>query len=125
MALLVPAVLILLCYAYFVLHRLVSLRKVPAAHWSSRFTSARILWARWTNSELNLLIDAHRRLGPIVLVGPKELSVSSYQDGIRKVYDAGFSKPAAFYSMLNYYGYRIRHWRPTSGDYTDTIPLIL
>ena len=60
MALLVPAVLILLCYAYFVLHRLVSLRKVPAAHWSSRFTSARILWARWTNSELNLLIDAHR-----------------------------------------------------------------
>jgi hypothetical protein len=108
MALLVPAIFILLCYGYFILHRLVSLRTVPAAHWSSRFTSARILWARWTGDELSFLMDAHRRLGLVVLVGPEELSVSSYQDGIRKVYDAGFSKPAAFYSMFNYYGYLIR-----------------
>jgi hypothetical protein len=108
MALLVPAILVLLCYGCFILHRLVSLRKVPAVHWSCRLASARMLWARWTNTELTFLEDAHRRLGPIVLVGPNELSVSSYQDGIRKVYDAGFSKPAAFYSMFNYYGYLIR-----------------
>ena len=108
MALLVPIVLVLLCYGYFILRRLFSLRKVPAAHWSSRFISTRILWARWTNTELSFLIDAHRRLGSIVLVGPRELSVSNYQYGIRKVYDAGFSKPAAFYSMFNYFGNLIR-----------------
>jgi hypothetical protein len=104
MALLVLVLFALLCYSYFSLRLLSSLRKVPAAHWSSRFSSARILWARWTGAELKFLLDAHRRLGPIVLVGPQDLSVSSYQDGIRKVYDAGFPKPAPFYSMFKYYG---------------------
>lgn len=105
MTLLVIALLALLYYSYFSIPLLYSLRKVPAAHWSSRFSSARILWARWTGTELEFLIDAHSRLGPIVLAGPQDLSVSSYQDGIRKVYDAGFPKPAPFYSMFNYYRY--------------------
>lgn len=103
MTLLVVILLALLCYNYSSLRLLYSLRKVPAAHWSSRFSSARILWARWTGTELKFLIETHSRLGPIVLVGPQDLSVSSYQDGIRKVYDAGFPKPAPFYSMFNYY----------------------
>ncbi|KAJ6090442.1 hypothetical protein N7486_009257 [Penicillium sp. IBT 16267x] len=103
MTLLGLVLLALLCYSYFSLRLLYSLRKVPAAHWSSRFSSARILWARWTGTELKFLIEAHSRLGPIVLVGPQDLSVSSYQDGIRKVYDTGFPKPAPFYSMFNYY----------------------
>ncbi|THD00200.1 hypothetical protein EYZ11_000391 [Aspergillus tanneri] len=83
---------------YFSLRILFSLRKVPAAHWSSRFSSARILWARWTGTELKFLLDAHGRLGPIVLVGPQDISESSYQDEIRKVYDAGFPKPASWTS---------------------------
>jgi hypothetical protein len=104
MALLVLVLFALVLFISYSIHTASSLRKVPAAHWSCRFSSARILWARWTGTELKFLLDTHRRLGPIVLVGPKDLSVSSYQDGIRKVYDAGFSKPAAFYSMFRYYG---------------------
>jgi hypothetical protein len=103
MTLLVLILRALLCYSYFSFRLLYSLRKVPAAHWSSRFSSARILWAKWTGTELKFLIEVHSRFGPIVLVGPQDLSVSSYQDGIRKVYDAGFPKPAPFYSMFNYY----------------------
>ncbi|CAG8181721.1 unnamed protein product [Penicillium salamii] len=103
MTLLMLVLLALLCYSFFSFRLLYSLRKVPTAHWSSRFSSARILWARWTGTELKSLIEAHNRLGPIVLVGPQDLSVSSYQDGIRKVYDTGFPKPAPFYSMFNYY----------------------
>ena len=77
---------------------------VPAAHWSGRLSSIWILWARCTGKELQKLIQAHRKHGPVVLVGPQELSISCYQDGIRKVYDSGFPKPAPFYAMFNYYG---------------------
>jgi hypothetical protein len=81
------------------------LSKVPASHWSARFSPLWSLWTRYTGTELDQLVKAHAKHGPIVQIGPKDLSISSYQDGIRKVYDAGFGKPAAFYAMFNYYGY--------------------
>ncbi|GIC86015.1 uncharacterized protein Aud_002375 [Aspergillus udagawae] len=106
MALLILVLLVAVC-SYFTLRPLFSpLYKVPAAHWSSRFSPLWILWTRWSGNELSRLIDAHRKHGPIVLVGPQDLSVSCYQDGIQKVYDAGFPKPAPFYSMFNYYRQR-------------------
>lgn len=96
-------VLALLCGYYLV--RLFSspLYQVPAAHWSSRFSSVWILWTRYSGQELSRLIEAHQKHGPIVQVGPKDLSVSSYQDGIRRIYDAGFPKPASFFAPFDYY----------------------
>lgn len=82
-----------------------SLSKIPAAHWSARFSPIWILWKRYTGKELHTLVDAHQKHGSIVLVGPQDLSVSCYQDGIRRVYDSGYPKPAPFYSMFNYYRY--------------------
>ncbi|OAQ60249.2 cytochrome P450 [Pochonia chlamydosporia 170] len=79
------------------------LSRVPSAHWSARYSSLWILWTRYNGRELSSLVDAHRKHGPILLVGPRDLSVSSYQDGIRRVYDAGFPKPTAFYSVFNYF----------------------
>lgn len=58
---------------------------------------------RYSGQELSCLIEAHRKHGPIVQVGPKDLSVSSYQDGIRRIYDAGFPKPASFFAPFDYY----------------------
>ncbi|KAI1114802.1 cytochrome P450 [Nemania sp. NC0429] len=79
------------------------LNHIPSAHWSCRFSSIWILWTRYSGQELSRLIAAHQKHGPIVQVGPKDLSVSSYQDGIRKIYDAGFPKPASFFAPFDYY----------------------
>ena len=97
-------VFIALCGYFFLRRNRSPLRSVPAAHWSGRLSSAWILWLRYTGKELQTLIQAHHKHGPIVLVGPGELSISCYQDGIRKVYDSGFPKPAPFYGQFDYYG---------------------
>ncbi|KAI1432068.1 cytochrome P450 [Xylaria sp. CBS 124048] len=103
MLLYLGAVLILCC-GYYVAHIFSSpLRQVPSAHWSSRFSSIWILWTRYSGNELSRLIEAHEKYGPIVQVGPRDLSVSSYQDGIRKIYDAGFPKPASFFALFDYF----------------------
>ncbi|KAL6831653.1 cytochrome P450 [Trichoderma camerunense] len=80
------------------------LSKIPASHWSARFSPIWSLWVRYRGTELSELVKAHRKHGPIVQVGPHDISISSYQGGIRKVYDAGFGKPSQFYSFFNYYG---------------------
>lgn len=93
-----------LLWCYYVVRLFSSpLYHIPSAHWSSRFSSIWILWTRYSGKELSHLIEAHEKHGPIVQVGPKDLSVSSYQDGVRKIYDAGFPKPASFFALFDYY----------------------
>jgi len=79
------------------------LSKIPNAHWSSGFSSAWVLWHRWKGRELQTVVEAHRRLGPIVRLGPNDLSVSCYEEGIRKIYGGGFDKPV-YYDFFGYYG---------------------
>ncbi|KAI3323641.1 cytochrome P450 [Xylariaceae sp. AK1471] len=96
---------VLVCLCYHLKQKLCSpLSHVPQAHWSSRFSSVWILWVRYSGQELSELIKAHKKYGPIVQVGPQDLSVSNYHDGIRKIYDGGFPKPAPFFAPFQYYG---------------------
>jgi unspecific monooxygenase len=85
------------------------LGKIPAAHWSAKFSSIWSLWMRYQGTELDCLLKAHESYGPIVQVGPKDLSISSYKNGVRKVYDAGFGKPTSWFSIFNYFGYDVSH----------------
>ncbi|KAI1818321.1 cytochrome P450 [Poronia punctata] len=96
------AVLFLVVYFVRVVF-LSPLSKIPSAHWSSSFSSAWILWQRWQGCELPSAVEAHRKLGPIVKLGPKDLSVTCYDEGIRKVYGGGFDKPV-YYDFFGYYG---------------------
>ena len=80
------------------------LAKIPNAHWTSPFVPWWILWKRYRRQELLAANGAHQRLGPIVRLGPKDLSVSCYEDGIRKIYGGGFDKPN-YYDFFNYYGF--------------------
>lgn len=94
---------VLLCY-YAVYSFLTSpLAKVPNAHWTSPFVPWWILWKRYREEELAAAYQAHQRLGPIVRLGPRDLSVSSYENGIRTIYGGGFDKPA-YFDFFNYYG---------------------
>jgi unspecific monooxygenase len=78
------------------------LNKVPSAHWSCSLSRFWILWTRYKNRELAVLDEKHRQLGPIIRVGPAELSVSCYDSGVRTIYNGGFEKPE-YYDFFAYY----------------------
>lgn len=79
------------------------LAKVPNAHWTSAFSPLWIQWTRYRHRELEAVLKAHRNLGPIVRLGPTDLSVNSYKDGIRIIYGGGFDK-SSYFNHFNYYG---------------------
>ncbi|KAI5866361.1 cytochrome P450 [Durotheca rogersii] len=94
---------LVLLYRYVIYPAALSpLARVPAAHWSCSFSPAWILWARFDSRENHTLHAAHRRLGPVVRVGPSELSVDSV-DAVKTIYQGGFDKHP-WYSVFDNYG---------------------
>ncbi|KAI1411126.1 cytochrome P450 [Hypoxylon sp. FL1857] len=78
------------------------LSKIPKAHWSCSISPAWILWARFKSRENRTLHAAHQQHGPIVRVGPNELSVNSVEV-VKTIYQGGFEKHQ-WYSVFNNYG---------------------
>ncbi|KAK4126896.1 cytochrome P450 [Parathielavia appendiculata] len=78
------------------------LSRIPNAHWSAPFSRLWILWVRFVRNENRTLYSAHRRLGPIIRVGPNELSINDLES-VRTVYQGAFEKPA-WYSVFDNYG---------------------
>ncbi|KAF3006490.1 hypothetical protein E8E13_004358 [Curvularia kusanoi] len=101
--------LVLLAPLALLLHLLSSyvrnpLRKIPAAHPLAHFTGLWMSYIRWQRIENATLKAAHDRLGPIVCLGPQEVSVNCVTGGIRDVYAGGFEKRDAA-SGYNWYGF--------------------
>ncbi|KAI0602017.1 cytochrome P450 3A12 [Biscogniauxia sp. FL1348] len=95
--------LLLLVYRYILHPAFVSpLRRIPAAHWSCSVSPAWILWARFRGKENRTLYTAHRQHGPIVRIGPHELSINNIE-GVKTVYQGGFDKHQ-WYSVFDNYG---------------------
>lgn len=93
-----------LIYVYLIYPLLLSpLAKVPNAHWSSAVSPVWILWTRYRHRELQITHEAHQKLGPIVRLGPRDISVSCYDDGIRTIYGGSFDK-SSYYDFFQYYG---------------------
>jgi hypothetical protein len=63
------------------------LSKIPAAHPTSSFSPVWILWTRWCSRENATVLAAHERLGPLIRLGPNEISVNCVNGGIRTVSD--------------------------------------
>ena len=68
------------------------LAKIPNAHPTVPFSSLWILWARYRHQEILAIHRAHKKCGPVVRLGPCELSVNCVDGGIRTVYSGGFEK---------------------------------
>lgn len=93
----------LIVYRYAVFPALVSpLSKIPNAHWSSAVSPVWILYVRFRRRENRVLRTAHNRIGPVVRVGPYELSLDDMA-GLRTVYQGGFDK-TEWYSVFDNYG---------------------
>ncbi|KAI0178617.1 cytochrome P450 [Hypoxylon sp. FL1284] len=94
---------LILLYKYLLYPAVLSpLSAIPTAHWSCSVSPAWILWTRFQQRENRTLHAAHRRHGPVVRLGPGELSVNSV-DAVKTIYQGGFDKHQ-WYSLFNNYG---------------------
>ncbi|KXX75322.1 putative sterigmatocystin biosynthesis P450 monooxygenase STCB [Madurella mycetomatis] len=96
------AIFVVLTYRYVIHLALSPLAHIPNAHWSAPFSRLWILGIRFTHRENRTLHAAHYRLGPVIRVGPYELSINDIES-VRTVYQGGFEKPA-WYSVFDNYG---------------------
>lgn len=103
----IPATLTItaiLIYKYVLYPTIFSpLSKIPSPHWSCSVSPAWILWVRFNSRENRTLHAIHREHGPVVRVGPNELSVNSV-DAVKTIYQGGFDKHE-WYSLFDNYGY--------------------
>ncbi|KAL9093137.1 MAG: hypothetical protein Q9159_000496 [Coniocarpon cinnabarinum] len=95
------------------------LRHIPPAHPSAPFSSLWINYVRHQFHENHTLLDAHRRLGDVIRLGPNEISVNSVDNGLRTVYAGGFEKPDWYPNLFtNYDGVEIMFSTMASGPHS-------
>ncbi|KAI9758088.1 MAG: hypothetical protein M1815_004975, partial [Lichina confinis] len=95
--------LVVLVYKLIVFPAWISpLSKIPNAHPTAAISPVWIRWRRRTGRETRSIFAAHSRLGPVVRLGPREISVNSL-DGLRTIYLGGFEKDG-WYRMFENYG---------------------
>lgn len=81
----------LLVYPFF----LSPLRHIPRAHWSVPIPYLGALWILYQRSQSRnnaTTYAAHLAHGPVVRLGPEEVSVNCYEGGLKTVYAGGYEK---------------------------------
>lgn len=79
------------------------LQDLPKGHWSVPYSSAWILYIRYTNRENATLHAAHLKHGSLIRIGPREVSTNAVDGGIKVAYGGGLDK-GDWYSVFNNYG---------------------
>lgn len=107
-SLLVPAgiILVLAGLYRFIIHPVLisSLSKIPNIHPLAAITPLWMLWVRFQDKENNTVLEGHRKHGPVIRLGPNEVSVNCVDDGIKTVYGRGFEK-TPYYSFFANFGF--------------------
>ena len=80
------------------------LSKIPAARWHASFCPLWSYYIKYANIENNTVFELHKKLGPIVRMGPYELSVNCYEDGLKTIYTGGFPKTDFYTNRFTNYG---------------------
>lgn len=94
---------ILATYRYLVHPVFISpLRKIPPAHWSTPISPLWILYTRRRRNENATIHALHQTLGPLVRLGPAEVSVNCVDGGIRTIYGGGYEKGDWYAVFMNY-----------------------
>lgn len=73
------------------------LKDIPNAHFSVPYSRLCLLSTRSRKIENRSRLHLHRRLGPIVRLGPRDVSVNCIDDGVRTIYGANFDIETSFY----------------------------
>jgi hypothetical protein len=81
------------------------LNKAKNAHWSAPYSDLWIWWQRFNDRGAGAVHQAHLANGPVIRLGPRELSVCSVEGGIDKIYGFRNSMPKTdWYQLANSYG---------------------
>lgn len=101
---LIAAAVLATLYSYVVYPAFVSpLAKIPAANFSARFSSLWLKYIRYRNIENRTVYALHQKHGPIVRLGPKELSINCYEGGLKTVYGGSFPKTNFYERQFQFY----------------------
>ncbi|MCJ1251409.1 hypothetical protein MMC30_008642 [Trapelia coarctata] len=93
-----------LVFQYFIFPVFLSpLSKIPNAHFTSSFSPAWILWKRKAHHENRAILAAHERCGPVVRLGPNEISINCIEGGLRTVY-GNFERHIWYTNAFQNYG---------------------
>lgn len=104
--LVVALLAVLLCYKVIIYPTFISpLSKIPNAHWSAPISPAWMLWRRFTSRNNRTIQSLHERLGPIVRLGPSEISINCVDGGIKSIYTGGFEKHDWYPRVFASFGY--------------------
>lgn len=102
-ALLITALALLYKYILYPTY-LSPLSKIPNAHPTAPISPLWIIYQRYRFNNNRATHAAHEKLGPIVRLGPNEVSVNCVDGGIRTVYGGGWEKHD-WYKFFGTYGY--------------------
>lgn len=93
-----------LLYKYLIAPAWISpLSKIPNAHFTVPIVPTWIWWKRRAGSATRTIFSLHQRLGPVVRLGPNEISVNS-SSGLRTIYAGGFEKHRSYFDWFVNYG---------------------
>jgi len=98
--------LLLLPLVYLLLKPLFAnpLSRLPAPSFLCHITPLWVLWVRYRGTENRTLKAAHQKYGPIIRLGPREVSVNCVQGGIREVYGGAMEKDVWYDFFANFGG---------------------
>lgn len=100
------AFLVVVSYRLLIYPAILSpLSKIPAANFSARFSPLWINYIRFTHQENKTTYDLHMKLGPILRLGPNELSVNCYEKGVNAIYPGNFPKHEFYLNRFDVNGY--------------------
>lgn len=93
-----------LIYKYVVVPAWISpLSRIPNAHFTVPIVPTWMWWKRRAGSATRTIFSLHQRLGPVVRLGPNEISVNS-ASGLRTIYGGGFEKHRSYLDWFLNYG---------------------
>lgn len=82
---------------------LTPLARIPNAHPLAPTSSLWILWIRHQFKENATLFAAHKKHGPVVRLGPNEVSVNCVDGGIKTIYAGNFDKHQFYPNLFSNY----------------------
>lgn len=98
-------VLAFLFVSYFAVRNFLRLKGVPGPK-TYALTKWRLAYDDWTGTRTRTIHQLHQRYGPVVRIGPKELSFSSLT-ALKTIYGAGSGfERTSFYRMFDVYGHQ-------------------
>ena len=93
-----------LLYKYLIAPAWISpLSKIPIAHFTVPIAPTWIWWKRRAGRATQTIFALHQRLGPVVRLGPSEISVNS-SSGLRTIYGGGFDRHRIYLDIFLNYG---------------------